>query len=237
MLLSRTRANLAYRARLALFKIGGVQDALDESERRVLEAHMGFRGQWEEHRRFQLEFAKSAGLRPDSSLLEIGCGPLTLGLPAIAYLAANRYTGVDVRPEVLNLAWSQIGKAGLASKNPRLVHSTSFGAVELGEARFDFIWSFSVLYHLTDALIADWFAQVSRRLAPGGAYFANLNVEQPESTWLQFPFVRRSVDFYRDAAARHGLTLRELGTLESLGFRLDSTEKTNLLVRIERAPS
>jgi 2-polyprenyl-3-methyl-5-hydroxy-6-metoxy-1,4-benzoquinol methylase len=236
MLLSRTRADLAYRARLALYRIGSVQKALDASERLVLEAHMGFHGQWDEHRRFQLEFAKSAGLRPDSSLLEIGCGPLTLGLPATTYLLANRYTGVDVRPEVLDLAWSQIGKAGLASKNPRLIHSTSFGAAELGEERFDFIWSFSVLYHLTDALITDWFAQVSRRLAPKGAYFANLNVEAPESTWLQFPFVRRSVDFYREAAARHGLTLRELGTLESLGFRLDATEKKNLMVRLERAP-
>ncbi len=235
MLLSRTRSNAAYRMRLALFRIGGIQGALDESEQRVLEAHMGFRGQWAEHRRFQLEFAKSVGLRKESRLLEIGCGPLTLGLPAIDYLAVNGYTGVDVRSEVLDLAWAQVGKAGLSRKNPRLVHSTSFGAHELGDAQFDMIWSFSVLYHLSDALIDEWFVQVGRRLAPRGAYFANLNVEQPESTWLQFPFLRRSVDFYRDAAARNGMTLKELGTLASLGFKLDSTEKGNILVRIERS--
>jgi SAM-dependent methyltransferase len=235
MLLSRTRAELAYRARLALFKASRIQGALDESQQRVLETHMGFRGQWVEHRRFQLHFLKSIGLAKDSRLLEIGCGPLTLGLPAIEYLDPNLYTGLDVRPEVLDLAWSQIGKARVASKNPRLIHSTSFGAEELGDGRlFDFVWSFSVLFHLTDELIDALFAQVSRRLAPGGIFCANINVEQDEGAWLQFPFVKRGVDFYRRVAEQNGMKLTELGTLASLGFGLQSSEKSNVLLRIER---
>jgi 2-polyprenyl-3-methyl-5-hydroxy-6-metoxy-1,4-benzoquinol methylase len=235
MVLSRTRAHLAYRFKLAIFKAGRLHEALDEAEQRDLEAHMGFRGQWEEHRRFQMELAKSFGLRQNSSLLEIGCGPLTFGLPAIAYLDANRYVGVDVRSNVLDLAWSQVGKAGLADKNPKLLHSRSFGAEELGHERFDFIWSFSVLYHLTDPLLNDCFAQIAQRLAPQGSYFANLNVEQPESEWLEFPFVKRNVEFYREAARRNGLAMTELGTLQSLGFRLDFAEKTNVLVKIAPA--
>ena len=234
MLLSRTRAELAYRAKLALFKAGRIQRALDESQQRVLETHMGFRGQWVEHRRFQLDFVKSIGLAKDSRLLEIGCGPLTLGLPAIDYLDPNRYTGIDVRPEVLDLAWSQIGSSRLASKNPRLIHSTSFGAVELGDASFDIIWSFSVLFHLTDELVDALFAQVSRRLAPGGKYCANINLKQEESTWLQFPFVKREVDFYRGIAERNGMKLTELGTLESLGFGLQAIEKNNVMIRVDR---
>jgi len=234
MLLSRTRAELTYRARLALFKAGRFQDALDESQQRVLETHMGFRGQWEEHRRFQFHFLKSIGLAKDSRLFEVGCGPLTLGLPAIEFLDPNRYTGIDVRAEVLDLAWSQIGKSRLASKNPRLLHSTSFGAAELGDGRFDFIWAFSVVFHLTDELVDAFFAQVSRCLAPGGVCCVNINVELDESMWLQFPFVRRGVDFYRSVADRNGMTLTELGTLASLGFRLQSSEKNNVLLRLER---
>lgn len=235
MLLAKTRANLLQNAKLALFRAGRLQHALDEAEQRVLEKHMGFRGQWDEHRRFQLEFAKSAGMRPTHSLLEFGCGPLTLGLPAIDYLDANRYTGVDVRPEVLDLAWGQIGKSRLGAKNPRLVCSKSFGADELGDQRFDFIWSFSVLFHLSDDLLDACMAQIARRLAPGGAYFANINAQQAESTWIQFPFVKRGVSFYREAAARHGLVLTELGTLQSLGFRLDGVEKVNILLKFVRS--
>lgn len=235
MLLSRTREKIAYHAKLAIFNAGGFQQVLDERERRTLEDHMGFRGQWNEHRRFQLEFAKTHGLRKTSRLIEFGCGPLTLGLPAIAYLDANRYIGVDVRAEVLNLGWAQVAKAGLAGKNPRLIHSASFGADEMPDAQCDVLWSFSVLYHLTDELVAQCFEQVSRRLAAGGAYFANINPRQEESTWLQFPFNRRDVSFYRSIAEHHGLRAHELGTLESLGFRLDSIEKVNILLRFERA--
>ena len=95
------------------------------------------------------------------------------------------------------------------------------------------VWSFSVLFHLTDELLEACFAQVARRLRPGGAYVANINAEMPESTWLQFPFNRRDPAFYVAIAARHGLKMTERGTLESLGFRLDASEKNNRLLRFE----
>ena len=235
-MLSRTRANLVHEARLSLYKLAGIQTAIDEQERRTLEDHMGFRGQWDEHRRFQLDFAKRMGLLKTSRLIEIGCGPLTLGLPAIEYLAPGGYIGIDVRPVVLNLGWQQIGKYKLAEKNPRLVCSRSFGAEELpADLKADRMWSFSVLYHLTDDLIDQCLAQVARRLAPGGAYIANINPQQAESTWLQFPFNARSVSFYRSLAEKHGLKVTELGTLESQGFKLEAIEKVNILLRFELA--
>lgn len=235
-MLNRTRAKYLQNARLSLYRVTGIAEALELEETRTLEQHMGFHGQWEEHRRFQLDFAKRLGLVPNSRFIEIGCGPLTLGLPMMQYLDANRYTGIDVRPEVLNLSWQQVGKAGLSAKNPRLVISQSFGAQELpDDARADMMWSFSVLFHLTDALVDACFAQVARRLAPGGAYIANINPVQAESTWLQFPYNKRGVDFYRTAAARHGLKLEELGTLQSLGFTLDSIEKVNILLKLQHA--
>src|SRR5436309_3140714 len=172
MLLSRTRKNIAYNVKKRIFEIGDFQNMLDETEKRVLEDNMGFRGQWEEHRRFQFEFLKSRGLIQDSRLIEIGCGPLTLGIPVIRYLDSGRYTGVDVRPSVLNLAYRQIGKENLSAKNPRLLFSENFGRDELGDAEFDFAWSFSVLYHLSDELLGNCLAQVRRRLAKNGKYFA-----------------------------------------------------------------
>ena len=130
-MLNRTRAKYLQNARLSLYRVTGIAEALELEETRTLEQHMGFHGQWEEHRRFQLDFAKRLGLVPNSRFIEIGCGPLTLGLPMMQYLDADRYTGIDVRPEVLNLSWQQVGKAGLSAKNPRLVISQSFGAQEL----------------------------------------------------------------------------------------------------------
>lgn len=233
MLLRQTRARLAFAVKDAIFKVARLQSMLDEKELRILTGHMGFRHQWDEHRRFQFDWIKSQGLMPSGHVLEVGCGPLTLAVPLIKYLDTGHYTGLDVRPAVLDIAYGQLGKAGLAVKRPRLVLTETFGAKELGNEKFDYVWSFSVLYHLTDELLDACFAQVARRLEPNGAYFANINAEMSESTWLQFPFNRRNPSFYAQTAARHGLAMSELGTLESLGFRLSSDEKNNRLLRFK----
>jgi 2-polyprenyl-3-methyl-5-hydroxy-6-metoxy-1,4-benzoquinol methylase len=234
MLLSRTRARLAFAVKDRLFRWGNFQSLLEEKELRMLTQHMGFRHQWDEHRRFQMEIIQREGLKPSSHVMEIGCGPLTLGIPLMQWLDKGHYTGLDVRPAVLGVAHGQVAKAQLAGKNPRLLFSEDFGASELGEAeRFEIVWSFSVLFHLTDELLEACFAQVARRLSPDGAYVANINAEMPESTWLQFPFNRRDPAFYGAIAGRHGLRMTERGTLESLGFRLDASEKRNRLLRFE----
>ena len=64
---------------------------------------------------------------------------------------------------------------------------------------------------------------------------ANINATQDESTWLQFPFNRRDVPFYRQIAERHRLECEDLGTMASNGFQLEAGEKRNLLLRFTRA--
>ena len=64
MLLSRTR----HKAKLALkgfiFDKSNLQELLDARHRQRLEDSMGFRGQWDEHQRFQISFLKDQGLDP-----------------------------------------------------------------------------------------------------------------------------------------------------------------------------
>src|SRR4051794_26028652 len=77
VVLERTRHIWKRRIQGRLFDAAGMQALLDERERNTLEDHMGFRGQFPEHRRFQIDELKKLGLRPSNSVLEIGCGPLT----------------------------------------------------------------------------------------------------------------------------------------------------------------
>src|ERR1700678_2630550 len=105
MLLSRTRRNMKLAVKSLIFDGINLQELLDVRRRYALEDSMGFRGQWDEHRRFQIEFLRQQGLKPSQTLLEIGCGPLTGGIPIIRYLQPNNYVGVDIRSSVLNLAW------------------------------------------------------------------------------------------------------------------------------------
>jgi SAM-dependent methyltransferase len=230
--LSRTRAELMRRAKGFVFDIGQLQDVVDMREKHHLEDSMGFRGQFDEHRRFQFELLHSHGLSPAHRFLEIGCGPLTAGIPIIRYLDAGNYTGIDIRDSVLELAWEQVGKNHLSRKNPRLVCSTVFGRDTLtAQDRFDFIFSFSVLFHLSDDLLNQYFQTIARLLTEGGICLANVNIETPSDRWLEFPFLKRSVEDYNEAAARHGLSTTDLGSLKESGFRNDCAEQLNQLLR------
>jgi cyclopropane fatty-acyl-phospholipid synthase-like methyltransferase len=208
-----------------------MQGLLDEREIQTLEDHMGFHGQLPEHRRFQIEELKRLGLQPPNNVLEIGCGPLTAGIPVIQYLDADHYVGVDVRASVLDVAWQQIGRHELSAKNPRLIRSDDFGADELGDRRFDYVWSFSVLFHLSDEILDRLFAAVAKRLTNDGMFVANVQTDLESSTWLQFPFLKRTIGDYRDAAAKHGFETDDLGTIEERGFRLPGLERTNPLLK------
>ena len=229
--LSRTRAKWAHRLKGFIFDVADLQSMIDLREKHQLEDSMGFRGQWESHRQFQIAILKSIGLKQSHHFLELGCGPLTAGIPIIDYLDADRYTGVDIRSSVLDMSWREIGKAKLSEKNPRLICSKYFGdEALLPGQKFDFVYSFSVLYHLSDEILDAYFLAVSRRLSKGGKCIANINVHLPSDRWLEFPFIKRSVETYRDCAASHGLSTENLGTIERLGFSGQGTEKHNPLL-------
>jgi SAM-dependent methyltransferase len=235
LLLKKTRALWKRRAQAWLFDVAGIQALLNERELQSLEDMMGFRGQWDEHRRFQIDELKRLGLQPSSSFLEIGCGPLTAGIPVIQYLDSDRYVGIDVRSNVLDLSWQQVGRAGLSAKNPRLIRSDEFGATQLGERKFDYIWSFSVLYHLSDEILDDLLSHVARRLETDGHFVANVMTDMENSTWLEFPFIRRTVETYRSVAAKYDLKTVDLGTIEERGFRLSGPERNNSLLAFSLA--
>jgi SAM-dependent methyltransferase len=229
--LEKTRKLWKRRFQKRLFQVTGMQEFLDERETHLLEDHMGFRGQLAEHRRFQIDELKKLGLQSSHSVLEIGCGPLTAGIPVIQYLQPDRYVGVDVRSSVLDVAWRQIGRQELSGKNPRLIRSDDFGNGELHEQQFDYIWAFSVLFHLSDGILDRLFSSVGKRLTKTGIMLANVQTDVESSTWLEFPFVKRSVDEYRSSAGKHRLQTLDLGTIEQRGFKLAAAERTNPLLQ------
>jgi cyclopropane fatty-acyl-phospholipid synthase-like methyltransferase len=230
MLLSQTRRKISYGLKLRIFEIGNFQRMLDERDKARLEDSMGFRGQFDEHRRFQIAMLKERGLLPAHQLLEIGCGPLTGGIPIIQYLEPNNYVGIDVRKSVLDMSWREVGKAGLSEKNPRLICSNDFGSTELVDRKFDIIFSFSVLYHLSNEILALYFAAVRERLKSGGQCLATVNTKHESNTWLEFPFLKRTIDDYRKLAAVYGLETTAFGEIKDLGFRLPSEERENQLL-------
>ncbi|MEO9827662.1 MAG: class I SAM-dependent methyltransferase [Paracoccaceae bacterium] len=210
-----------------------LREVEERREQAELNEAMGFAGQWHEHRRFQMEFLKQNDLNPSIRFLEIGSGPLTLGIPMIKFLNKGKYTGVDVRESVMSIAYREIAKENITGKNPTLIVSDDFGDEELGDKCFDTVWSFSVLFHLNDDQVSRLFDVISKKLDVNGRYFANVNTKVDESKWLEFPFLRRDVEFYENLAKERDLEVKILGSLGENDFRLEGDEKDNILLEFK----
>lgn len=185
------------------------------SERRhqmVGPAHM-----WRMKRDFQIAFLKGRGLAPAHYLLDIGCGTLRGGVPLIEYLEEGHYYGIETRENVLQEGRRELAQAGLETKNPVLIVESDIARVQI-EQQFDYAWAFSVLFHMTDEIVEDCIALVSRALKPGGVFYANVNIgEAPAGNWQGFPVVYRSRGHYDDLCGRYGLVAGDIGSLEELG--------------------
>ena len=186
---------------------------------------------WRMKRAFQLNFLRQQGLQRDQSVLDIGCGSLRGGAALIDYLDAGGYVGVDVRESVIAQARRELARERLTHKQPHLVCVPRLNDLAL-DRYFDFVWAFSVLFHLSDAILPTCFAVVAQHLSPGGMFYANVILgEGPPGEWQGFPVVPRSLARYADIASTAGLQMRVIGRLIELGHHsgLQSQDEQTML--------
>jgi SAM-dependent methyltransferase len=186
----------------------------------ALERRLGMVGPshlWKMKRDFQITFLKSIGVVPKHYVLDLGCGVLRGGLPIIEYLDPGHYYGIESRGPVLEEGKIALREAELESKEPSLLLVDDLSRATL-DRKFDLVWAFSVLIHMDDTILNSCLDFVSRHLTPNGRMYANVSIGTgKDGRWKEFPVVSRTEDFYKTAAERHGLQVREVGTLGSLG--------------------
>lgn len=105
---------------------------------------------WDEIGDLQLRFLEANGMAPSSTLLDIGCGSLRLGVRAVDYLDSGNYWGTDLNPVLLDAGYEkEIIPAGLAGKLPRshLMADGEFAFAGIPTS-IDFAIATSVFTHL-----------------------------------------------------------------------------------------
>lgn len=184
---------------------------------------------WEMKRRFQFDFLLAYGLKPTHKLLDFGCGTLRGGIPLIGYLNTGNYTGIDVREDVIREGIRELDEAGLRYKKPVIECCANLSEINFNTS-FDRIWAFSVLIHLEDHILRDALGFISRHLSNDGVFFGNVNIDtRNEGSWLEFPVIYRSFDFYKNIFREHQLIVKDLGTLQEFGHhhpRLSQEEQS-----------
>lgn len=168
-------------------------------------------------RRFQIAFLRSRGLLPHHTLIDLGCGTLRGGIPVIDYLEQGNYCGIDVRDRVLEEAAKELAEHGLTHKSPILLQAQKAEDI-LRDRKFDFLWAFSVLIHMSDAILRDTLEFAARHIKNDGVFYANVRIgEEREGEWQGFPVVTRPLSFYVAEAQAHGLAVEPVGPLKELG--------------------
>ncbi len=160
----------------------------------------GVGGRWDELGELQFRFLVDHGMRPDHTLLDVGCGSLRGGVRAIAYLEAENYVGIEKEASLLHAGRDvELLRAGVTGKRPRLHVTSNFDLTWLDPGfSFDFALAQSVFTHLRPGLITECLQRVLPRLKPNGVFFATFfesedgrDVKGPAHGWradeLQHP--------------------------------------------------
>ncbi|MFQ5719251.1 MAG: glycosyltransferase [Acidobacteriota bacterium] len=129
-------------------------------------------GLWDEVGRLQFEFLKGHGLKPDDTLLDIGCGALRGGVHFVRYLGKGAYLGMEKEPLLIEQGSRQeLGESLLAEKQPELLVSADF-AFERFDRVPDVALAHSLFTHLTPAAIERCLQRLRAFVRPGCRLFA-----------------------------------------------------------------
>lgn len=204
-----------------------------------IERMVGPTGVWSALQQYQFDALMRHGLAPHHAVIDIGCGPLTVGLKLIEYLEPGRYVGLDLQHAPLAEAYRRIAKHRLAHKNPVLVNSATFGRDELAGRRFDYLWVSQLSYHLDDAQTADLLAQARAMMTPTAVLL--MDVIDPARDvarnphWKGFPYFVRPYAFFEQAAARAGLVAIRRRPIRDYGYPDKIDLSSNLLFEFRHA--
>jgi len=203
---------------------------LDLGAENEAEALVGPPGQWRGKRDLQLKFLQQFELAENDKFLDLGCGSMRAGLPLIEFLNEGHYTGVDIDPDCISTSQKLILDFNLNHKSPRLLLSRSFGLEEIGELeRFDFIWIFQVLIHLTHDHVECALRSVSTFLTRQGRAYAsvalndNLRTLNLQGKWRHYSYNNAPLSYYKENASKVGLKVQEIGSFDADGW----TEEAN----------
>ena len=132
-------------------------ESLQEVARKIAEATGGFTGgpveAFGKIGRYTLESLQTVGLRPEHTVLDVGCGTLRLGYWLVRFLDPDRYFGLEPNKGYVRIGLEHaIGPELAAEKRPRFDYNESFDFSPFG-VHFDFVVARSIFSHASPRLV------------------------------------------------------------------------------------
>jgi GT2 family glycosyltransferase/tetratricopeptide (TPR) repeat protein len=140
-----------------------------EIEENVHRSFVG--GLWDEVGHLQFNFMKEEGLKPQHTLIDVGCGSMRGGIHFIRYLDEGHYFGIDINASLIAAGKKEIMDAELTAKEPHLLVNDKFEMSQLGTS-FDFGIAVSVFTHLPMNTIIRCLVEMEKVLKGEATFFA-----------------------------------------------------------------
>ncbi|KAI4372590.1 hypothetical protein MLD38_010802 [Melastoma candidum] len=146
----------------------------------LVEDHSNYGEPWAGGRDVFEFLAEAISLKPNSRVLEIGCGTLRVGLHFINYLNAGRYHCLE-RDELSLMAALryELPSHGLLSKRPLIVRGEGMDFTKFGTKNvYDLIYASAVFLHMPDKLVWTGLERLAGKLKHGdGRIFVSHNIK------------------------------------------------------------
>lgn len=179
---------------------------------------------WHEHQQMQQTFLRKRGFNPATRLLDLGCGPMRLGVALIPELDTGWYFGQDINPETLAFGEEVLRQAGIDSDANYTLFSSGQFDLSAVDRPIDIAFSNSLFSHLNLNSILACLLQVRRVLAPRGVYYATFFMVEPGRSWLdphpRNKWGREFASFPHQDPYHYSRPLMEAVAKEA-GFRMD----------------
>jgi cyclopropane fatty-acyl-phospholipid synthase-like methyltransferase len=111
-------------------------------------------------------------IRPDSRVVEYGCGSLRVGVHFLHHLNPRNYFGLDVVSDFYEMGQELVGAELLAEKLPRLAVIAEASVAEAAAFEADFVYSYAVVYHIPPDDLPAYFSNLARITCKPGARLA-----------------------------------------------------------------
>ncbi|XP_009147278.1 uncharacterized protein LOC103870856 [Brassica rapa] len=124
--------------------------------------------------------AQSSNLKPNSRVLEIGCGTLRVGLHFIRYLNPTHFHCLEKDELSLMAALRyELPSQGLLHKRPRILRGDDMEFSKFGlDTSYDLIYASAVFLHMPDKLVWTGLERLVKKLKPyDGRIFVSHNVK------------------------------------------------------------
>jgi SAM-dependent methyltransferase len=181
-------------------------------------AYVGPPGRYELMGELQLDIMIHVGLRPDSVLLDVGCGSLRGGKKLVPYLEPGHYFGIEPNEWLIEAGIAnELGRDVAQEKNPRFSNDSNFTLTIFGVS-FDFILAQSIFTHAAPHQIERCLAQAKLAMKQDAVFVANFlqgDSDYQGDEWVYPDCCSYTFGFFESLARKHGLRCAPLELPES----------------------